>query len=100
VRSLRGTSCRFNYTSVFSTLSLHHPKSAHAGFVVDKVAMGQGCFQVLQFSPIFIILLLLNFIATSILAEGQVGTDWRPSIKQCCFENLEALDGIVLLLSR
>jgi hypothetical protein len=37
-----------------------------------------------------------NFIATSILAERQVGAAWGPSIKQCYFENLKALDGIVL----
>jgi hypothetical protein len=40
------------------------------------------------------------FIATSILAEGQMGAAWGPSIKQCYFENLEALDGTVLSLIR
>jgi hypothetical protein len=66
---------------------------------MDKVALGQGCLQVLQFSAAFIIPLILVFIATSILAEGQMGAAWGPSIRQCYFENLEALNGIVLSLS-
>jgi len=97
--SLRSTR-RFNYNSIFSTLSLYDPKSARARFMVDKVALGQGCLQVLQFSAVFIIPLIFMFFDTSMFAEGQMGAAWGPSIKQCYFENLEALDGIVLSLIR
>ena len=36
------------------------PGPVHMGFVVDKVALGQACLRVLQFSPVSIILPVLR----------------------------------------
>jgi hypothetical protein len=47
------------------------PRSVHATFVVDKVALGQVFLRVLRF--------ILFFIHMFVLAEGQTGEAWEPS---------------------
>jgi hypothetical protein len=84
----------------FSILSLYDPNYVHARFVVEKEVLRRDFLQVLQFFPICIIPLILILITTSLLAEGQMGAAWGPSKKQCSFENLEALDRIVISRSR
>jgi len=76
------------------------PGTVSGRVVVEKVANGQVFLRVLRSFPVSIILLARHpiFIYMLLLAEGQTGEAWGPSIKERSFTSIKTLDRKILSL--